>query len=46
MPNASAISKYISSSAKWGKGNTDFDGLLSIAIFGASGNLAMNKVLR
>lgn len=44
MSNTSAISKYISSCGKWGKGNKDFDGLLSVAIFGASGNLAMNKV--
>lgn len=29
---------------KWCKGNPDFDGLLSIIIFGASGNLAINKV--
>lgn len=30
---------------KWCKGNPDFDGILSIVVFGASGNLALNKVL-
>lgn len=28
----------------WGKGNPDYDGTLSIVVFGASGNLAMLKV--
>lgn len=29
---------------KWGKGNPAFDGILSVLVFGASGNLAINKV--
>ena len=43
--DSSAASNLPSIERAWGKGNPDYDGTLSIVVVGASGNLAMLKVV-
>ena len=43
--DSSAASNLPSIGRAWGKGNPDYDGTLSIVVVGASGNLAMLKVV-